>query len=258
MQDCPICGRSFDPLRFQVVVPELGRGFDRVECARSARALGGRAALPPAPLVAVVEPLGTSLARPLGIALRPLAAAPLAALGLFAAGTAAAAYLWVGVLSSDTSRFAVAHTPIAKALGQQTVRAAGQPAPSAPEPSRGQPDAAQRPTPQPAATISVTSSAPTVPAHADGASTHGARPSTVVARPVGSASEGSDATAGQGKGHAKHGRGHAKHGKGHAKHGKGHAKHGDRGGVHRAGHGQGHGHAAAHTSVGTRARGHRH
>ena len=58
MQGCQVCGRSFDPLGFQVVVPELGRGFDRIECAQSARTLAGPGSrLAAAPLVAIVEPL---------------------------------------------------------------------------------------------------------------------------------------------------------------------------------------------------------
>ena len=38
MNRCRICGRSFDPLGFQVLVPGLSEGFDRVECAEKARA----------------------------------------------------------------------------------------------------------------------------------------------------------------------------------------------------------------------------
>jgi len=36
---CEICGKEFDPLLFQIVVPGLPGSFDRVDCALQARDL---------------------------------------------------------------------------------------------------------------------------------------------------------------------------------------------------------------------------
>jgi hypothetical protein len=38
--NCRVCGRQFDPTGFQILVPGLKLGFDRVECALEASALG--------------------------------------------------------------------------------------------------------------------------------------------------------------------------------------------------------------------------
>jgi hypothetical protein len=68
---CRVCGRAFDPNGFQVVVPGLGQGFDRVECAEIALARGVAPAAPPAaPLPAVVKPFP---APALGAAAAPVA-----------------------------------------------------------------------------------------------------------------------------------------------------------------------------------------
>lgn len=61
------CGRGFDPRGFQVVVPGLGLGFDRVDCALEAGATG-------VPLVATPPPLPIA-ARPAALAV-PAAAVP--------------------------------------------------------------------------------------------------------------------------------------------------------------------------------------
>jgi hypothetical protein len=247
VQKCEVCGRKFDPLGFQVVVPELARSFDRIECARSARALGGARALAVTPLVAAVDPSG-SAATPatLSRALGPLAGAPVAALGLFAAGTAAAAYLWVGVLGADSTRFSPSHAAVARASGNATVQAQSQP-PRVPAATSPTPVALTRLvsvtplSPAPAAP----STSPTVLRPGPAARWSSAR--ALLARSTASMSAAS-------KRHAKHGKDYAKHGKGHAKHGKGHAKHGETNGVHSQGHshkaGEGHsltrGHKAHH------------
>ncbi len=36
---CEVCGREFDPLAYQIVVPGLPGSFDRVDCALQARDL---------------------------------------------------------------------------------------------------------------------------------------------------------------------------------------------------------------------------
>ena len=91
---------------FQVVIPELGRGFDRLECAQSARARAGPGSrIAVAPLATVVEPIAVAAAAPVALtALRPFGA-PAATLGLLAAGTAAAAVLWLRVLGTDPAGF---------------------------------------------------------------------------------------------------------------------------------------------------------
>jgi hypothetical protein len=34
---CPICGKAYSSTGYQVLVPELGQSFDRVDCALEAR-----------------------------------------------------------------------------------------------------------------------------------------------------------------------------------------------------------------------------
>jgi len=36
---CEVCGKEFDPLVFQIVVPGLPGSFDRIDCAQQARDL---------------------------------------------------------------------------------------------------------------------------------------------------------------------------------------------------------------------------
>jgi len=141
MQDCQVCGRSFDPFGFQVVVPELGTGFDRLECARTARANAPAASrMAAAPFVAVTAPV---LAAPLASrATSPrFFATPAATLGLLAGGTAAAAFLWLRAISPDDASFALGDVAAPPAFGQARVqidlRPAGETsqAVSRPEPS---------------------------------------------------------------------------------------------------------------------------
>lgn len=235
MQDCQVCGRSFDPLGFQVVVPELGRGFDRIECAQSARTLAGPGSrLAATPLVAIVEPVPAALV-PAAVgsasALRPLGT-PAATLGLLAAGTAAAVFLWLNALGTDPRSFTLGRLSAPPAFGHQTIQAHVEPAPPRSGP-------AERKAPDRAAPVTVvqfvTAPSPTAPSPtglAPAPATDGAdepQPSSppTVARPA------TQPRGGSGPGKAT--------GKGHAKHGKGHAKHGETDGAHSPGHGQGKG-----------------
>jgi hypothetical protein len=230
VQDCQVCGRSFDPLGFQVVVPELGRGFDRIECAQSARRLAGPGSrLAATPLVAIVEPVPAAL-MPAAVgsaqALRPLGT-PAATLGLLAAGTAAAVFLWLNALGTDPSSFTLGHLSAPPAFGHQTIQAHVEPAPAGTGP-------AARKAPDEAAPVTVVRfvTAPNPTGFAPAPATGGAdtpQPSSppTLARPATLPPRDS------GPGKAT--------GKGHAKHGKGHAKHGETDGVHSPGHGQGKG-----------------
>jgi hypothetical protein len=235
VEDCQVCGRSFDPLGFQVVVPELGRGFDRIECAQSARTLAGPGSrLAATPLVAIVEPVPAALV-PAAVgsasALRPLGT-PAATLGLLAAGTAAAVFLWLNALGTDPSSFTLGRLSAPPAFGHQTIQAHVEPAPPRTGPAeRKAPDRAARVT----VVQFVTAPSPTAPSPtglAPAPATDGAdepQPSSppTLARPA------TQPRGGSGPGKAT--------GKGHAKHGKGHAKHGETDGAHSPGHGQGKG-----------------
>jgi hypothetical protein len=230
VQDCQVCGRSFDPLGFQVVVPQLGRGFDRIECAQSARTLAGPGSrLAATPLVAIVEPVPASLV-PAAVgsasALRPLGT-PAATLGLLAAGTAAAVFLWLNALGTDPSSFTLGRLSAPPAFGHQTIQAHVEPAPPRSGP-------AERKGPDREAPVSVVQfvTAPSPTGLAPAPATDGAdepQPSSprTLARPA------TQPRGGSGPGKAT--------GKGHAKHGKGHAKHGETDGAHSPGHGQGKG-----------------
>lgn len=237
MQDCQVCGRSFDPLGFQVVVPELGRGFDRIECAQSARTLAGPGTrLAATPLVGTVEPLPAAL-MPAAVgsapALRPLGA-PAATLGLLAAGTTAAVFLWLPVLGADPSSFTLGRLSAPPAFGHQTVQADVEPAPPSTGPAEQK--APDRPAPVTVARF-VTSPSPT--GFAPTPATDGARkpqPSSppTLARPA----TRPEPAPGQGSGKTT--------GKGHLKHGKGHFKHGETDGAHSPGHGQSQGKGKKH------------
>jgi hypothetical protein len=222
VQDCQVCGRSFDPLSFQVVVPELGRGFDRVECARGARALDSRAmSIAAAPLVAIAEPF-TAAALPVGAAassrLRP-APAQLATFGLLAAGAAAAAFLWLRVLGPDTKAFQFSHAAVPPAFAHESVQArvqlssphsAARARPAARQPSR------RLVTVSPTAFLVSASRAPSGSMHR-----------TASFRPVTRLSPKGHGTGevrhSHGKGHSKHG--HHGNGGGGKSHPKGKGKH---------------------------------
>jgi hypothetical protein len=234
VQDCQVCGRRFDPLGFQVVVPELARGFDRVECARSARALA-----PPenriaaAPLVALVEPVGLAAGAAPSTPLRPLAL-PVATLGLLAAGTAAAALLWVRVLDTDSAGFDFARAATPPAAAQETVEAHLQPLPlTGAGPIAGVLSERTAPGSVPAVPVAVrgpSDGSNARPArHDSGGSRRSSAPPSAPAKPTSAAKTT---------------------GKGHVKRGKGHYKHGESNGIHTAGHGGGngggHGHGKGH------------
>ena len=229
MQSCQVCGRSFDPLGFQVVVPELGRGFDRIDCAKSARASGGPAArIAAMALVRAAEPAAAAALVPAAAAARRALFPAAATLGLLAAGTAVAGVLWAGVLGADTSSLSLGPFRPPPAFSHETVQAEAALTPT-PAPTQSLPAV------QPATvTVEKVVFVPSVPA-----------PSPVVlvphsgnARP---ASRTADPTRpeptepGPGK----------STGKGHAKKGKGHEKHGDGPGSNH-GHGKSHEHGKSH------------
>jgi hypothetical protein len=236
VQNCQICGRSFDPLGFQVVVPELGRGFDRIDCARSARALagpGGRIAA--VPLVALAAPVAATAALP---ATGAAVAAPFprvlgstaATLGILAAGTAAVVLLWMRVVGTDTTSYTLGRLTAPPAFGHKTVRAQIATAPQAGH-------ALGTPATAPVEKLVVLAS-PTLRAAggATRAATQGRAAPAVPARAATPLSKPGKAT-----------------GKGHPKHGKGHQKpktHGHQGGGHGQGAAAAHGNSAAHAHSG--------
>jgi hypothetical protein len=234
VQDCQVCGRRFDALGFQVVVPELARGFDRVECAQSARTLA-----PPenriaaAPLVALVEPVGPAPAARARTPLRPLAT-PVATLGLLAAGTAAAALLWVHALDTEPAPFDFARAATPPATAQETVEAHVQPVPvTGSGPIAGVLRERTAPVSVPAVPVAVRE--PSDGSTARPARRDSGRSRHPLARPTASAKPTSAAKT---------------TGKDHVKRGKGHYKHGESNGIHTAGHGGanggGHGHGKGH------------
>jgi hypothetical protein len=219
MQDCQVCGRRFDPLSFQVIVPELARGFDRVECARSARALGSRATpIAATPLGAIAEPF-TAAALPAAAAaysrLRP-APAQLATFGLLAAGAAAAAFLWLRVLGPDTAAFEFSRAAVPPAFAHESVQAHVQPSSTHPaaRPAAGEPSRAPVTV---SSTAILVSSAPS-----PSGSVHRSPASRPVARPQTQATN--DRHHGRGEGHVKHGETDGVHSPGHGHHGNGGGK----------------------------------
>ncbi len=130
--NCRVCGRQFDPSGFQVVVPGLGTGFDRVECALEASELGLPPAVRTAPVATVVRSLpplaplpafGRAPAATTAEAVRP----PLLVgtnLALLAAGAVATIYLWLRVFGADLSPFPFPAESASPAFGRTTVPAA--------------------------------------------------------------------------------------------------------------------------------------
>jgi hypothetical protein len=109
---CRVCGREFDPRGFQVVVPGLGMGFDRVECALEASATGVPLieSPPPLPIAAPRPALALPAVVTAGAGLPAAGAASArppvlvgANLALLAAGTATTIYLWMRVFSPDAA-----------------------------------------------------------------------------------------------------------------------------------------------------------
>jgi hypothetical protein len=245
MQSCQVCGRSFDPLRFQVVVPELGRGFDRIDCARSARTLASPTSrFAGAALVALAAPAAAATAPAAVGTTAPahrLLGSTAATLGLLAAGAAAAAVLWLRVVGTDTSSYTLGRLTAPPAFGHNRVQA--------------QVEAAPTPTPPaPIKVVTVTVErvlpVPTAPTASDGGGTvrTPSSPHESPARPASRSSDGGDETEddlpNRVKGHDEHssnGKGHDKH----SSHGKGHGHdgHGETGTADLLHGGHGHGHA---------------
>lgn len=131
--NCRVCGRQFDPTGFQILVPGLKLGFDRVECALEASALGvpperADEAAPDAgrslPSAAPVPALAGGPVLMAGAAgLRPQALAG-ANLALLAAGTAATIYLWLRVFGPDLGPISFPADSPAPAFERSTVAAA--------------------------------------------------------------------------------------------------------------------------------------
>lgn len=130
---CRVCGREFSPSGFQVVVPGLGQGFDRVECALEASALGLPAIAPPAATGAIVAPVAVAAGAATGAPPAVAAAsgeagrAPLlvgANLALLAAGTAATVYLWLRVFGADPTSLVLPADSAAPPFERSTIPAA--------------------------------------------------------------------------------------------------------------------------------------
>jgi hypothetical protein len=130
---CRICGREFDPRGFQVVVPGLGLGFDRVDCLLEANATGVPLveSPPPLPIMARRPALALPAVATAGVAALPAAAAastrpPVlvgANLALLAAGTAATIYLWMRVFSPDAALQPVPAEHAAAAFARSSISA---------------------------------------------------------------------------------------------------------------------------------------
>jgi hypothetical protein len=105
---------------FQVVIPELGSGFDRIECAQTARSRATPSSrIAAGPVAAVVAPIMAAAAAP-AIGLKPFAT-PAATFGFLAAGAAAAAVLWARVLAPDTAAFPFVGAGAPPAVADETV-----------------------------------------------------------------------------------------------------------------------------------------
>jgi hypothetical protein len=131
--NCRVCGRQFDPLGYQVMVPGQPHGFDRVECALEASAHGLPEARVAEPAPTVVRPLPA--AAPLVPALASGPAPAVRAdsvrpqviagtnLALLAVGTLATIYLWLRVFGADAGPFSFAGSAF-DAFGRSSVAAA--------------------------------------------------------------------------------------------------------------------------------------
>jgi hypothetical protein len=239
MQSCQVCGRSFDPLRFQVVVPELGRGFDRIDCARSARTTASPSRrFAAVPLVAHAAPAAAT-ASVAGVRRHAtgyrLLGSTAATLGLLAAGTAAAALLWVRVVGTDTSSYTLGRLTAPPAFGHDRVQAQVEAAPTPTGPGEVTTVTVERVVTVPAPTSGVSGLEPTEPPPPR------TSPPDRVSRPPTPASRPARET-----------------GKGHAKIGKGHSKHGEDDGLHSPGHGKGSPPEGKSKAVGGRSHGHGH
>jgi hypothetical protein len=127
---CQICGREFSPHGFQVVVPGLGQGFDRVECAHEANAMGlpassaAGAVGPPVPIVATAAAAGAAggASGAAHAARTPLLVG--SKLALLAAGTAVTVFLWLRVFAAEPASLRLPHEAGAPRSQQSQVPAA--------------------------------------------------------------------------------------------------------------------------------------
>jgi hypothetical protein len=225
VQACQICGRSFDPVGFQVVIPELGQGFDRVECARTARALApAGSAIALAPLASAVAPLGLPAAAAPVAAWRS-ASVPATTLGLLAAGTAAAVFLWLRVLGTDQAGFPLLRGDAPPAAAGETVEAQFQQRTYAT--AREAPASTHADNPTRIVVVSAAAGGAVAPSPTSSEELrHARRPS--------SGDEGGLARDGNGTNKGGKDKSKGQHGKGK---GLGHVKHGDANGSHTPGHG---------------------
>jgi hypothetical protein len=132
--DCRICGRQFDALGFQVMVPGHQHAFDRVDCALEASVLeppSPHRVEPEPPVVAAPSPslapipalaIGPSLTEN-AVSLRPNFFGG-ANIALLAAGTAATIYLWLRVFGVDAGPVAFLAERASQAFGRTSVAAA--------------------------------------------------------------------------------------------------------------------------------------
>jgi hypothetical protein len=154
--DCRVCGRQFDPQGFQVMVPGLKHGFDRVDCALEALAVGLPPQRPAEPAPAVMRALPTPLVPVPALAAGPaparaaggrphlLAGVNLALLG---AATAATIYLWLRVFGADPGPVSFPADNASDAFGKTTVTAVTDltPAPVLPRPESAVPGSGREP-----------------------------------------------------------------------------------------------------------------
>ena len=132
--DCRVCGRQFDPLGYQVVVPGLSHGFDRVDCALEASALDlpeSRGVEPAPPAVRALPTAFTAVPALAGGPMPAVGAASLrpqflagANLALLAAATIATIYLWLQVFGASAGPFSFDADNASDAFGRTAVAAA--------------------------------------------------------------------------------------------------------------------------------------
>jgi hypothetical protein len=132
--DCRICGRQFDPLGYQVVVPGLSHGFDRVDCALEASAVDLPESRRIEPEPAVVRELPPAFAAMPAFAGGPMPAASAqsvrpqflagANLALLAVATVATIYLWLRVFGADAGPFSFSTDNASDAYGRTAIAAA--------------------------------------------------------------------------------------------------------------------------------------
>jgi hypothetical protein len=133
---CAVCGRDFNPRGFQVVVPSLGRGFDRIECAVEASESGlapaaGAAALDTAltaaPVTAQATPRAPAAVAPAAVATSAgIVRAPLLSSGnlvLLASLTAGTVFLWLRVFAPGDLSISLPGGSAAPSFGRGTVPA---------------------------------------------------------------------------------------------------------------------------------------